>query len=264
MHGLTEEQQRRRDGKMGASFIPALMAADPVRIYNEWARLVDHPDYEPEDLSHTWPVIMGTIIETPALDWYEWRHSCLLTRRGEWVLHPERDYLGCTLDAWRDADRTVIDCKWTGRFRNLDEVRAYYTGQLIVQKACTLADRSALLIVQGGDEPTEYEATWDETYEREVWDRIYWFWQRVETLQPPVALPAVKAPVPAIREVDMSSSNVWAAAAGDWLRTKEAAAMFEASKKQMKDLIEPDVKRAYGHGVIASRSKAGAIGFKAG
>lgn len=198
------------------------------------------------------------------IDWYEWRHSCLLTRRGEWVPHPERDYLGCTLDAFREADQTVMDCKWMGRFRPIEEARLYYTGQLVVQKECTAAKRASLLVVYGGDEPTEYEATWDEAYEREVWKRIAWFWQRVETLQPPVALPAVKAPIPAIREVSFEGDNTWAAAADAWLTNQEAARIFEAAKKAMKLKIEPDVARAYGHGVIASRSKAGAIGFKAG
>lgn len=261
---LSDEQWKRREGKIGASFIPALMAADEPKILREWFRLTDHPDYEPEDLSHTWPVIMGTIVEGPMLDWYEWRHAAALTHRGEWWNHPRLGYIGCTLDALREVDNTVIDCKWMGRFRPIEEARLYYTGQLVVQKACTMADKASLLVVYGGDEPTEYEASWDEAYEREVWGRIAWFWSRVETLQPPVALPAVQAPVPAIREVCMDNSNVWAAAADDWICTKEAAARFEAAKKTMKGLIEPDVARAYGHGVIASRSKAGAINFKAG
>lgn len=261
---LTEEQQRAREGKIGASFIPALMAGDESKIAREWMRLCDHPDYEPEDLSHTWPVIMGNIVEGPALDWFEWRHSCLLTRRGEWWTHSEFPYLGATLDAWREADGTVIDCKWMGRFRPIEEARLYYTGQVVVQKACAWADKASLLVVYGGDEPTEYEASWDEAYEREVWERIAWFWSRVETLQPPVALPAVKAPVPAIREVSFEGNNEWSVAAADWLANRNPAAVFEASKKAMKALIEPDVARAFGHGVIASRSKAGAIGFKAG
>lgn len=261
---LTEEQKRRRSGKIGASFIPALMAGKEDSITREWMRLVDHPDYVEEDLSKNWPVILGNVLEGPMLDWYEWRHSCLLTRRGEWAPHPGLDYLGCTLDAFREADRTNIDCKWMSRFRPIDDARLYYTGQLVVQKACTKADRSALLVVHGGDEPTEYEATWDEEYERVVWERIAWFWGRVETLQPPVALPEVKAPVPAIRIVDMSDSNAWGSAAADWLANKAAAAAFEASKKTMKELIEPDVAKAFGHGVTANRSKSGAIGFKAG
>lgn len=261
---LTEEQHRARSGKMGASFIPALMAGDETRIAQEWMRLVDHPDYQPEDLSHTWPVIMGNLVETPALDHHEWKTGHPLTRRGEWAPHPELNYLGCTLDAWREADRTVIDCKWMGRRRPFDEARQYYTGQLVVQRGCTQANRSVLLIVYGGDEPAEYEASWDEAYEREVWERIAWFWSRVETLQPPVALPEVKAPVPAIREVCMDGNNAWGSAAGDWLANKNAAAVFEASKKALKALIEPDVARAYGHGVIATRSKGGAIGFRVG
>lgn len=261
---LTDEQWKKREGKIGASFVPALMAADEPKILREWMRLTDHPAYERDDLSNVWAPSFGGYIEPFALDWHQKKTGYPLTRRGEWVDHPERGYIGCTLDAWRSYDNRTIDCKWIGAYRKVDEDRAFYTGQLIVQKACVQADRAALLVVYGGAEPVEYEAIWDEEYERQVWERIEWFWSRVSTLQPPAKLPAVQAPVPAIREVDMAASNTWAAAATDWLTNRDAARVFEASKGLMKELIEPDVAKAFGHGVIATRSKSGAISFKAG
>jgi hypothetical protein len=225
-------------------------------------RLVEHPDYQEDDLSHNWPVILGSIIETPALDYHEWKTGRPLIRRQEHVVHP-CGYLACTLDAFRDDDRCVIDCKAPGRWNAIENVLGYYPGQLVVQKACTGAEKAALLVVHGGDEPAEFEILWDEDYEAAVWDRIGWFWSCVENLEPPVALAEIKAPrIDAVRVVCMDGNNSWADFAAIWLENKAAKMAFDESTKGIKSLIEDDVARAYGHGICASRSKAGAITIK--
>lgn len=259
---LTEEQRLRRYGKVTASFLPYLMAGDEGKILSEWMRLVDHPEYKEEDLSANWAVQFGSYIEDFALNWHARRTGQPLVHRGTWMNHPELSHVGCTLDAYRVSDKTVIDNKALMRWSNLDDRRAFYCAQLVVQKACVKAEKAALLIVHGGDEPAEYEASWDEEYEAEVWERVRWFWQRVETLQAPCAIPAAKAPVPAIRIVDMNGRNEWAAYAANWLGNKEARDCFERAAKELKAMIEPDVAKAYGHGICATRSRAGALSIK--
>jgi hypothetical protein len=259
---LTDEQKRLREGKVGASFVPWLMAGDEKKIGREWQRLVGHPDYVEEDFSGEWIVQFGNYIEPFALDWHERKTGHPLTLRGEWAQHSEYPWLGTTLDAWREYDSTVIDCKARIGFQPIDEVRAFYAAQLVVQRACLGADRAALLIVHGGAEPREFEAAWDAGYEAQVWERLHWFWGRVESLQPPCALPMVRGPVPAVRTVDMTGRNEWAAYAANWLNTKEAADCFNRAAKSLKELVEPDVQKAFGHGICASRSRAGAISIK--
>lgn len=261
---LTSEQHGRREGKLGASFIPALMAGDEARLLREWMRLVGHPDYQPEDLSHAWPVIVGTVLEAPALDYWEWKTGHALEKRGQWVPHHTLNYLGCTLDAFREHDKTVIDVKCPGIYRKLDDVLTYYAGQLVVQRSCTEADRAALLVVHGGAEPIEYEVSWPPEYETEMWLRIAWFWARVESLQPPCAIPEVKAPLPVVRVVDMTGSNAWAENAGIWLRTHNAATAFNIAAKDIKSLVEPDVAKAYGHGIVVNRARGGALTIREG
>ena len=260
---LTEEQKRLREGKLGASFVPYLMAGDEAKIRREWMRLVDHPDYVEEDLSGVWAPSFGAYVEPFALDWHERKTGHALTLRGHWVQHSEYPWLGATLDAWREHDSTVVDCKAPLKWSKLDDVRAFYVGQLVVQRACINAERAALLVVHGGDEPVEFAATWDAEYEAQVWERVHWFWGRVESLQPPCRLPRVQGPVPAIRTVDMTGNNMWAAYAANWLGNKDAADCFNRAAKTLKELIEPDVQKAFGHGICASRSKAGAISIKA-
>jgi predicted phage-related endonuclease len=259
---LSPAQHAARAGKIGASFVPSLMAADPARMLEEWMRLTEHPSYRPADLSEIWAVQFGSWVEPFALDWHQARTGQPLTRRGEWVPHPELPYLGCTLDAYRDADASVIDCKAPGAHRRLDEVIAHYTGQLIVQRACTRAQRAALLVVHGGAEPREYAVSWSQEYEAEMWARIAWFWQRVETLQPPVAIEPNRVPVEAVRVVDMTGQNAWAYHAETWLGCREPARAFEQAAKSIKQLVEEDVATAHGHGITVARNRAGHMSIK--
>jgi hypothetical protein len=262
---LTPEQQAKRADKIGASFIPALMAGDEKKIAREWMRLVGHPSYVPEDLSDQWGPSFGSFIEPFVLDWHEKKTGHPITDRGEWVLYPgpEYPYLGCTLDGYRCHDNTCIDAKQWSRWSKIEECLETYPGQMVVQKACTRAERAALLVCHGGEEPTEHELRWLEEYEAEVWSRIRWFWNLVETLQAPCALPGVKAAlVNAVRVVDMGKSNAWADFAATWLKNAEAKKAFDGAAKGLKELIEPDVARAFGHGICATRSKTGAVTIK--
>src|SRR5215467_830757 len=262
MYGLTQEQKAARKGRIGASFVPSLMAGNEAAIRQEWMRLVEHPDYQEEDFADNWPVNFGQYIEDFSLNWHARKTGQALTRRGEWIAHPERRYIGCTLYAWRAQDNCVLDLKAPGAYRVLDDVLAYYPGQLVVQKACAKADRAALVIVHGGAEPKEFEVTWDSEYEGEVWRRVDWMWGMVESLIEPYPLPPAKGLVPAVRIVDMEGNNAWSDFAATWLQNKTAAAAFNHAAKGIKSLMEDDVVKAFGHGIVANRSRAGAVTIK--
>ena len=57
----------------------------------------------------------------------------------------------------------------------------------------------------------------------------------------------------------MTGSNEWAVNAGAWVDHEEGKRTFDAAAKGIKKLIEDDVKMAHGHGIIARKSKSGAI-----
>jgi hypothetical protein len=236
------------------------MAGDEPRILNEWRRLVGDPAYEAPDFSDNWPVKFGQYIEPLALDWHQRKLGYLLTCRGDSVVHPTRAYVSCTLDAF-DAERSmVIDVKAT--WKSIDEIADYYRPQLVVQRACMAAERAALLVVLYGREPVEMELTIPPDYEAEVWRRIDQFWACVENLALPITLPPVAAPITEFREYDMGTSNSWAAHAGVWTETREAAKRFESSATELKALMPADARRAYGHGIAAERNRADSITIK--
>jgi hypothetical protein len=62
-----------------------------------------------------------------------------------------------------------------------------------------------------------------------------------------------------VREVCFDGSNAWAASAAEWLAHRKAARKHQAAVTSLKELVEDDVARAFGHGIEARRSKAGAI-----
>lgn len=259
---LTPAQLAARDGRVTASFAPALLAGDHTKILREWHRLVGSPDLEEDDLADVWAVQFGSYIETFALDWHERKTGNALVRRGEVAVNPQLPHVCCTLDAYRDLDDRVIDCKAIGAWHKIEDACSFYLPQIVVQRACVGASSGSLLIVHGGAEPQEYPLDIPDDYEAEVWARIAWFWQQVQDLTPPVEMPAVAAPVPAVREYDMSGSNAWASAAGQWLDNRDAAKAFGRAEKELKALVEPDAKRCFGYGVRIDRAKNGALSIK--
>ena len=87
------------------------------------------------------------------------------------------------------------------------------------------------------------------------------FWDCVKSGAQPVII-TVKAPIEAVRKIDMTGHNEWANHADIWIKNQGYAKTFEASVKAIKELVEADVQEAYGHGIKASRSKSGAITIK--
>jgi len=57
----------------------------------------------------------------------------------------------------------------------------------------------------------------------------------------------------------MTGSNEWAFNAAAWLESQDAKKVFDIAVKDIKALIETDVKLASGHGIVARRAKNGAI-----
>jgi hypothetical protein len=260
---LTKKQLAAREGKVTASFVPALMAGDRDKIMSEWRCLVGDPAWKPEDFSFNWPVQFGSYIEKFALDWHARKNRAKLTRRGEVVVHPEYKFISCTLDAYDAELLTVIDCKALGMWRKLDEAIQYYTPQLIVQRGCVVgALRASLLIVHGGSEPVEYPVDIDPAYEATVWERIMQFWKCVEDMTPPFEMESALAPVVPVKTYDFSGDNVWCNEAGIWLENRESAKKFETAAKAIKSAMPEDGIIANGGGITVSRNKAGSLTIK--
>ena len=65
-----------------------------------------------------------------------------------------------------------------------------------------------------------------------------------------------------MRTVSMEGNNLWAAAASDWMTTRAAVARNDAAKLTIKNLVQSDVRKAEGHGIVVTRAKNNAITIK--
>ena len=264
---LTAEQRRLREGLVTASFLPYLMTADPHVIHQRWLELIGDPGFIPEDFSDNWPVQFGSFIESFAVDWHQRRTGQSLTRRGEVVRHPGLDYFCCTLDAWRESDRSVLDCKACNAFSSIDSILSFYAPQIIGQVRCTNASHGGILLLHGGAEPIELQIDIDPDYEREVWTRVRQFWDCVQDLREPTGLqfePILPPDKWRVLDLDHEPDTLnWkhdmAAALEEWLQTEEAHKRCEDSKIKTKDLLPADVGRLYSGGAVVSRSRSNAV-----
>ena len=123
---------------------------------------------------------------------------------------------------------------------------------------------AALSIITGGGKWVEIALSADPLYQHLLITAERKFWRCVETGEPP-RLFGIDPPRPrlaAVRIVDMSASNSWAEFAAIFRSTRQAFLAHENSKAELKSLVPEDAKEAFGHGVRAKRSKAGAVRFE--
>ena len=128
----------------------------------------------------------------------------------------------------------------------------------------TNARMAALSIITGGGKWVEISIAADQLYQHLLLTAEKKFWRCVQFGDTP-RLFGVEPPRPrieAVRSVDMASSNSWAEFAALFCSTRSAFLEHERAKTELKGLMPEDAKEAFGHGVRAKRSKAGAVSFE--
>lgn len=154
--------------------------------------------------------------------------------------------------------RAIFEAKHVSAFQTEEAILERYYPQLQhCMRVCEL-QKAYLSVFFGTMKWKLFEVDADPIYQGQMIAAERNFWECVKNGTPPVVV-QVKAPVEAIRKVDMTGNNSWANNAAIWSTNLTYAKSFEASVKAIKELVEPDVQEAFGHGIKASRSKSGAI-----
>jgi len=264
---LTPEQQAKREGKITASFVPALMAGKLAEINNKYLELIGDPEWKPLIDEDDWAPAWGAYGEPFILDWHERKTGHAITRRGEFVQHPTKEFVGCTLDGFREFDKTAIDAKVCTAWTPVDEHLAFYTPQVIVQRACLQCPHGALLMVHGNSKPTEYPIFVHPEYEATLWQRIDQFKYCVDNFIPPVemAFPRI-VPPEQWRTVDLDKDGAqfnWAldmkAVLEIWDRNKDHADAFKAAVDSVKKILPDDIGTLVCAGVVIKRARNNAV-----
>jgi len=255
---LTEKQKAFRKQGIGGSDANIIMGGDAERIIRLWKE--KRGEIEPEDLSRVLPVRMGSFTEEFNITWFEEETGKVVTRQGEQIISGTEHFMLCTLDGETTWERglAVFEAKHVSAFQTEEAIQERYFPQVQHCMRVCGHQKAYLSVFFGTMKWKLFEIDADPIYQGQMIAAERNFWECVQNGTPPVAV-EIKAPVEAIRKVDMTGHNSWADAAGDWHMHYGPAKAFEAATKRIKELVEPDVQEAFGHGIKASRSKSGSI-----
>jgi predicted phage-related endonuclease len=238
------------------------MGADEEALLHLWRE--KRGEVGPEDLSGNLIVQLGLATEDLNRTWYERNTGRVITAVQSRVKHPVIAFMAATLDGVVAGTGAVYEAKFMLPWSFLEEAAAEkHMAQLQHNMWVTNARMAALSIITGGGKWVEIAVAADCLYQHFLLTAEKKFWRSVESGEPP-RLFGVEPPRPrieAVRRVDMASSNAWAELAALFCSTRAAFLDHERAKTELKGLMPEDAREAFGHGVRAKRSKAGAVSF---
>ena len=255
---LEEEALGERLTGIGGSDANIILSGDREKIIGLWRE--KRGEQQATDLTDNLAVMLGCWTEPFNRLWYEKLTGHKVDRLDVSLACSTNAWRRCTLDGYIVEADTIFEAKHTNAFARSEEVLERYMPQLQHNMAVARTERAILSVIFGNHKYEMFEVASDWVYQIELLQAEAAFWDCVETGREPVPAPPPAPPKPiGTREVCLDGSNAWAVAATDWLEHREAARLHAAATSQLKELVEPDVARAFGHGIEARRSKAGAI-----
>lgn len=254
--GLSADAIAGRVNCIGGSDANTIMSGDDQRVIDLWQQ--KRGEIPPTDLSRVLPVMLGSWTEPFHRMWYMQETGLEVTDAGAVLTCPTYDWRTCSLDGL--VNGAIWEAKHVGAFSKPDEILTRYMPQLQHNMAVVGAERAILSVIYGNNKWETYEIGTDWLYQDQLLEAEQAFWACIKSGEPPAALPAPAGPKPlATREISFEGNNSWSAHAADWIANAAAAKKHKTATESIKELIEDDVSRAYGHGIEAKRSKAGAI-----
>lgn len=252
------DQELRRRASIGGSDANIILSGDRERIHRLWQE--KRGEAEPEDLSGKLAVMLGCWTEEFNRRWFERLSGRTIVASGRALTCSQHAWRTCTLDGLVEDNGAVFEAKHSNAFVKPEEMLERYMPQLQHNIAVTRTDQAVLSVIFGNAKYEMFEIAADWLYQLDLFKAEQAFWEAVQTGTPPVAVAPPPTPRPvATREISFEGNNHWASAAADWLTNASAAKTHAAACKTIKELIDEDVSRAFGHGVEARRSKSGAI-----
>ncbi len=259
--GLPEKQRHDRRAGIGGSDANTILCGDPDRVISLWEE--KRGLREAPDLSGHLPVALGCWTESFNRQWYERLTGHQVAAVGSALTCETYEWRRCTLDGLIAEKGAVWEAKHTSAFGKPDELLDRYMPQLQHNMAVAKCDFAVLSVIFGNHKFEIFEVASDWVYQLELLEAELDFWDCVQTGRRPTYFAPPPPPRPiGFREVCLEGNNSWAVAAADWVENVAAAKKHASAVKSLKELVEDDVARVFGHGIEAKRSKSGAITIK--
>jgi len=248
---------------IGGSDARTIMGTDEAALLRLWRE--KRGEVEPEDQSGNLIVQLGLVTEALNRNWYERNTGQTVECVQHQLRHPVLRWMGATLDGIVAGSGAVFEAKFMLPWSFSEEGAAEkHMAQVQHNMWVTNATAAVLSIITGGGKWVEIKISADSLYQHLLLTAEKKFWRCVESGEPPrlFGVDSPRARIEAVRIVDMSASNAWAAFSGVFRRTREAHLKHEHAKTELKALMPEDAKEAVGHGIRAKRSKSGAVSFE--
>jgi predicted phage-related endonuclease len=247
---------------IGGSDANIILSGDADRVFALWEEKLGRR--KREDLTWVLPVQIGSATEELNAAFCAHVTGQRVIARNSLRARGDRPYMRCEIDGETRTiagEPAIFEAKHVNAFSKIEEVVQRNMPQLHHNMHCANVRHAVLSVFVGTFTHEIFEVEMDDFYLAALLDAEEDFWRCVEGNTPPKGYDAPASPVSfdALREVDMSESNAWASNALDWLANKKAAKTFDKAAKELKALVDPDVGKATGHGIIIKRSKAGAL-----
>jgi predicted phage-related endonuclease len=238
---------------LGVGGSDAVKIAKGVREELEVLRLEKLGRQASDDLTKVLPVQMGSWTEPLNRLWLSYAIGKPVLP-GSPHIHPEHAFMRANIDGFTGGPNDTIDiveCKHCNSFTKFDDALVRYFPQLQHNMAVFGAQACYLSVFIGSDRHEWRRVDRDEDYIANLIKVEQVFWNHVVMDIEIDSAKTIAAPelVPPTRDVDMSKSNSWAANASSWLMLRDQAKEFEKAAKDLKALMEPDMRRGYGHGI---------------
>jgi len=239
------------------------MGDDEARLVRLWRE--KRGEAMPEDLSDNLVVQLGTVTEELNRGWYERNTGNTVKDVQRRVHHRVLTWMAATLDGVVASTGAVFEAKFMLPWTFSEEAAAEkHMAQLQHNMWVSGAKTAVLSIITGGGKWVELSIAADPLYQHLLITAEKAFWRCVKDGEPPrlFGVEVSRPRLDAVRVVDMSASNSWAALAGIYRQTRPAFQQHEAAKADLKKLVPEDAREAVGHGMRAKRAKNGAISFE--
>jgi predicted phage-related endonuclease len=247
---------------IGGSDARVIMGADPDALIRLWRE--KRGEVEQQDLSRNLLVQLGRATEDLNRHWYELNTGQVIKDVQKQARHPVMRWMAATLDGLVDRNGAVFEAKFMLPWSFSEEAAVEKHMAQLQHNMWVVGSRTSVLsVITGGGKWVEITIHADVLYQHLLLTAEKRFWRCVQSGETPCMF-GVETPRPrieAVRSADMSTSNSWAELAAIYCRTRPAAIEHERAKVELKSLVPEDAKEAFGHGVRAKRSKAGAVSF---
>ena len=255
-----------------------------------WEELTGRKD--PEDLSWKLPVQIGIVTEdlnvdflchksqyrrvptnnptkvADLLDKYPVKVHTVKTAAGNELLYvsEKHHWAVAQVDSLVTEDKNqnlrFVEAKHSSGFGSIEKSFETYYPQIQHYLGVLGLSHAALSVIYDNN---RHEFMWvraDEKYIQKLWTKMEKFWSFVESDKPPIKISPTSKKVVPTKTKDLTKSNSWAVAEGDYLDNEAAAETFEAAKKTLKDLAPADCSSTFGKKLEIRRAKNGNASIK--